>query len=631
MVARAWSLSGFAAIAIATVTCLLLSVIITPPVHQPIFSGASIYPVPHRSGVTSSPEPAPQRFPSTTVSGRSAAPSLSSGGQSPAAIGLSWTDTTSGTFTNYSVLEASQSSGWTYSTAAVITSASTTTYVASGLSPGTQYAWQIVENYETCVLLICSSNSQSTNVLNLTQPTVAFLNASSITSTSATLNWTNNATYGALISFLSYSIWKEVNASPPAQLASITTVATTAYTASLVAGASYSFFVVTADCIGGCGGSSPTASSTQSNLITIGTPQTLSVTVFAEHTVIDLGQSDFFTCTPTGGKSPFTYAWDFANGTLVSGIGSESDTLPATGVLSIKCQITDSEPSTASATVLVQVNPPLEVTVSKNRSAADVGQVVAFACSAVNGTTPYSLYWNFGDGATSTLSSPSHSYTLPGNYAPTCVVADSAGVGVAPSFPLVVSPSLAVSASASAAAVAPGTPVSFTAHPANGSGTYTSYTWSFGPGVTASGVQVNHTFTAAQDSPITVAVSDSNGAMASGSVVVDVSSIFVTVSTSSTTVTSGGALTFSAAASGGSGGPFNFTWTFGDGSHGYGASVTHTYSATGTVTPTLVVRDRLGAVHTSPPSPLPPRQRPSPGSRRGMQSPWSSSLVCSSR
>lgn len=547
------------------------------------------------------------------TSAPAAAPVLSSAGQDPAAIGLNWTNSAGGNvFTNYSVQEASQLSGWNYSTVSVITSAASTTYVATGLSPGTDYDWQVVENSQNCGLLGCTSNSAVTNVLNLTQPTVAYLTATGVTSTSATLNWNNNATYGTLISFESYAVWEESNGGAPSQITSIATVSTTSYVVSLVAGSSYSFFVKTSDCISGCGGGSPVSTVSQSNLITIGTPQTLSVSVFAEHGTIDLGQSDFFTCTPTGGKSPFTYSWDFGNGTFVAGSASESVFLASIGILTVTCQVNDSEPSSASHAVPVQVNPPLQVTVTKSRTAADVGEPIAFSCTAVNGTTPYSLSWAFGDGSTTTVASPTYSYGAAGPYAPTCAVSDAAGAGMAPSTPIVISPALGAGAVASSLSAAPGTTLTFTAEPRNGSGSYTDYSWAFGAGATGTGAQVTHAFPSPQNLPVTVTITDSNGATATGSVTVDISAISVTVVPPSASITTGSTTTFSASASGGAGGPYNFTWTFGDGHVGYGATATHSYAKSGTENATLVVKDRLGASATTKLSPIHVSAAPGP-------------------
>jgi PKD domain len=528
-----------------------------------------------------------------------AAPVLTSAGQSPAAIGLNWTDTASTPFTNYTVEEASLASGWMFSVVTIITSQGTTSYVASGVSPGVQYAWQVTENYLTCFTVFCTPTSQTTNVLNLTQPSVAFLNDTAVTATGATLLWTNNASYGPLVSFDQYALYEEKNGQAPALLTMISTEATLRYVATLVSGASYTFYVETSDCAPGCAGSGAALSVTQSDLLTVGTPQPLSVTVFAQRTTINLGQPDYFTCTPTGGMSPFSYRWDFGNGTFVGGPASESVTLGALALQIVTCRVTDSQPSSASGAVDVQVNPALAVTASMNRTAVDVGQIVGFVCSVAGGTTPYGQSWSFGDGMSTTGNTPSHAYSGAGDYVPTCSVTDGAGVTAAPSLPLVVSPALDVSALASSTAAAPGTMLAFTAVASNGSGTYSAYTWSFGAGTPVSGADVTHAFTATGSASGTVRAVDSNGGTAARSVTVDVSRIAVVATPTPTSVSTGVGVKFNATASGGAGGPYNFTWRFGDGSTGYGPSTTHPYRATGTESPTLTVTDRLGATNAT--------------------------------
>jgi hypothetical protein len=481
----------------------------------------------------------------------------------------------------------------------VITTQADTTYVATGLSPGVAYAWEVQENYVTCVVVFCSGQTQLSNVLNLTQPPVAFLNDTSVSGSAATLEWTDNASYGSLVSFWSYTIWEEIHGGAPSQVATVTTQSMTSYQVTLLGGTSYSFFVTTTDCTAGCGVGTPNSSVTQSNLITLGTPQTLSVTVFALHTTIDLGQPDFFTCTPNGGKSPFRYAWDFANGTFVPGPASQSFSLRTTGTLTIRCQVTDAVPSTSTNSLIVQVDPPLSVEVAKNRSSADVGQAIGFVCTVSNGTAPYSLSWSFGEGDFSPQSSPTYTYATAGNYAPTCLVHDSVGAGAAPTTPIVISPRLGVTATISSATAAPGTELTFTATATNGSGTYEDYNWSFGGGVTGTGAQVHHAFATSGNAPVTVQVRDSNGASVSGSVGVDITPIVVTVTPTVTSTSTGKAVSFSAAAVGGAGAPYNFSWTFGDGADGYGATITHAYNASGKELPTLVVSDRLGATNST--------------------------------
>jgi hypothetical protein len=542
-----------------------------------------------------------------------AALALTAPGVDPSAVSLSWSGETTTDFVNYSVEEASAASAWKLSVVQTITAgASTTSTVVSALAPGVDYDWQVVENYETCLIIICNPASESSNLLNLTQPGAAFLNTSDLTSSSVTLNWTNNATYGGSIAFGSYEVYESKNRASPTLLSTITSEATESFTASLSSGQAYSFLVDTIDCISGCGSGSSITS--QSNLVTAGSLLSLEVTVFAQRTTIDLGQFDLFTCTPTGGKSPFTYSWQFGSTAgFVAGNASQAALLGATDVQSITCKVTDDEPSTQTGVVDVQVDPTLVVAASINRTAADVGQAAAFTCYATGGTSPYALDWSFGDGVTSTTGNTTHAYAESADYAPSCQVSDPTGASLDPAFPIVVSPSLGTGAAASSSAAAPGTALTFSAAPVNGSGTYSRYAWTFPGGGTASGRTVSYAFVHPGTDVAAVTVTDSNGATARSNVSVQVSYVSASVSAPAGSAHTGSALSFAASASGGAGGPYNFTWSFGDGSTAYGPTVEHTYASTGTVQPTLVVKDRLGATNTThlaaivlttPPGPL---------------------------
>jgi hypothetical protein len=544
-----------------------------------------------------------------------ATPALTAPGMDSSAISLSWTDANGGTFTNYTVEEASPASSWRLSAIQTITTETTTATVVAGLAPGADYDWQMVEYYQTCtILLFCTTNSVSSNLLNLTQPGVAFLNATSVTSTSVTLNWTNNATYGGSIGFVSYELYEDENSMGATLYQTYTNVADRSQMVTVASGQSYSFYVDTVDCTAGCGTGSPSTVTGQSNVVTAGPPTTLTVTVFAQRTTIDLGQSDLFTCTPVGGEYPFDYQWQFgASASFVPGNATEAALLGSPVLTTVTCEVTDHEPVTQKGAADVQVNPTLVVGASTNRTAVDVGEAAGFTCYATGGTPPYALDWSFGDGTTSATGNTSHAFGTAADYAPSCDVSDSTGASLAPAFPLVVSPTLSAAAKASSTSAAPDTSLTFSASPINGSGTYSHYAWTFPGGGTASGRSVSYAFLQTGTEVAQLVVTDSNGATAKSSVSVTVSYVTATVSAPSGPSHTGSALSFAATGAGGAGGPYNYTWSFGDGSTAYGASVQHSYSATGTMRPTLVVTDRLGASNTThlaalalstPPGPL---------------------------
>ena len=70
------------------------------------------------------------------------------------------------------------------------------------------------------------------------------------------------------------------------------------------------------------------------------------------------------------------------------------------------------------------------VTVSASPSSAAVGTPLTFTAQISGGIAPYSYAWTFGDGATSTDSSPAHSYSQTGHYTVSVTVTDATGASV---------------------------------------------------------------------------------------------------------------------------------------------------------------------------------------------------------
>jgi chitodextrinase len=532
---------------------------------------------------------------SSSVPGASAAPAatfvLGTDGASPAVRGLNWTEPGGYDFSQYAVDESTNGSLGPWTTVGVITTDTTVEDAVSSLSPGATYWWEVVETYG-----LFGADTRTSNVINATQPTLAYLTSPGLTSTTASFQWTNNASYGGLLSFAAYALYESVNGSAPGLAADLTDVGTVNYTVTdLAAGTGYSFYLVTSDCYAECGMGTASLSSTQSNSLPLGTAFPLVATISTVRTVVDVGQPTSFTCTPSGGVKPFSIGWDFGNGTFVPGNTSVGALFTSPGSPVVECQVHDgsSSESTAGTTILVNPSPSLQISV--NRTTADVDEPVSFGCVSSNGTSPYSLAWTFGDDDSSTQLNVTHFYASPGMVVVTCSGTDEAGVHVAASSSLTVSPPLLVQAAVTAAAAAPGTSLTFSAVASNGSGTYPAFAWTFGDGTVASGDSTPHEYASAGTFTARVKVTDSNGLSATGSVAVTVASIAVSVLSAPTSSHSGAAATFSASATGGAGGPYTYTWNFGDGTTASGASVTHAYTSTGTFQPTLVVTDRLGA------------------------------------
>src|SRR5467141_3351584 len=99
------------------------------------------------------------------------------------------------------------------------------------------------------------------------------------------------------------------------------------------------------------------------------------------------------------------------------------------------------------------------------------GQSVSFSASASGGSQPYTYSWDFGDGVgTSSLQSPTYSYSSPGSYTVALLTTDSAA--------------------------SQGTTISFTPRASGGTLPY-SYSWDFGDGATSGAAHTSHVYSLA--------------------------------------------------------------------------------------------------------------------------------------
>ena len=213
-----------------------------------------------------------------------------------------------------------------------------------------------------------------------------------------------------------------------------------------------------------------------------------------------------------------TYAWQFGDGN--SGTGAmPMHTYSAAGSFEVRLVVndntTDSAPSITTATITA---PPVNLAPVARPGGPYSGQpgvAVVFdgsASSDPNGDT-ITYLWNFGDGATSDLENPSHTYAAESVYTVTLTVSDgtlnsamattTADIAVPPA-------NRAPTADAGGPYTADtGSAVMFDGNASSDpDGDQLTFSWDFGDGTLGDGATPSHTYTSAGNYTVSLVVSD---------------------------------------------------------------------------------------------------------------------------
>ena len=258
-----------------------------------------------------------------------------------------------------------------------------------------------------------------------------------------------------------------------------------------------------------------------------------------------------------GGVAPYSVAWRFGDG-ATSTATNPSHTYSTAGTFLARFWVNDSTAHSAgsSVTVVVSGSTIVSASATASPSSGNAPLAVQFTGSGLGGTPPYTFEWRFGDGATSALASPVHTYALPAVYKAELWVNDSAAHSGTANVSVVVNPPPALSAAVSANVTSGHAPLSvqFNGTPSGGVAGY-AFSWRFGDGSTSQLRNPAHVFNAG-DFVARLWVNDSVGGSANASVTIT-SIAFPPVQVHATVLPSsialGSTATFSVSPSGGTG------------------------------------------------------------------------------
>ena len=140
-----------------------------------------------------------------------------------------------------------------------------------------------------------------------------------------------------------------------------------------------------------------------------------------------VNESIQFHGSATGGKKPYSWYWDFGNG-YSSTLQNPTQIYNRTGVYSVLLTVTDDNGNSDNDTTTATIHPESALIADAGGPYSGyVNETVQFNGSASGGEIPYSWYWEFGDGDTSTLQNPIHIYDTTDEYTAVLAVTDDFG------------------------------------------------------------------------------------------------------------------------------------------------------------------------------------------------------------
>ena len=302
-----------------------------------------------------------------------------------------------------------------------------------------------------------------------------------------------------------------------------------------------------------------------------------------------------FTNTSTAGSGSITnYLWDYGNGGN-SNTASPTYTYTTAGVNSVTLQVTNSAGCVNTLTKPNYINVASAVTAGFTFTApAGCGfpQTITFNNTSVGGSGVLTYAWNFGDGNTSTATSPSHTYNAAGSYTTTLTTTNSAGCSntFTSLTPIVIGSVNASFTIPATTCVNNAIQFTNTSNPAP-----VSATWDFGDMTTASTLNPIKTYSTPGTYTVTM-VSDFGGCQGTSTQTVTVSPKPTASFTTTNLLACKAPLSVNFTNI--STGAVSYLWHFGDGTTSTDNSPTHTYTSLGNFGITLTATNANGCTDT---------------------------------
>ncbi len=306
-----------------------------------------------------------------------------------------------------------------------------------------------------------------------------------------------------------------------------------------------------------------------------------------------ISQGDAISFSDQSTNAPTSWTWDFGDGSTSTN-QNPSHTFLTAGTFTVKLTISNSFGSDILVKEnLITVNSSVPVAAfAANKTTIKQGDAISFSDQSTN--LPTSWEWDFGDGVTSSVQNPSHTFSTAGTFTVKLTVSNSFGSDILVKENLVtVNSSVPVAAfSANKTTIKQGDAITFTDQSTN---LPTSWEWDFGDGIMSNVQNPSHTFLTAGTFSVKLTVSNSFGSdiiVKENLITVNSSVPLAAFSANKTTIKQGDAITFTDQSTNL---PTSWEWDFGDGNSSTVQNPNHTFLAAGTFSVKLVASNSFGS------------------------------------
>lgn len=357
-----------------------------------------------------------------------------------------------------------------------------------------------------------------------------------------------------------------------------------------------------------------TASGVYSVSLTVETTAGTDKVTKAQYITVEQGPDAAFSGAPLSGPAPLSVLftdestpgtqaitrrqWDFGDGGLLSTLTNPTRVYTEPGKYDVSLRVT-TPAGTDSLLKPAYVIVTPGVAFSANPAVGKGALSVQFTDQSDLGNYPASAYaWSFGDGGSSTETSPSHTYGAPGVYDVSLAITTELGesVSVRPAM-ITVNPDAEFSAAP--ANGAPPLDVAFKDTTVPGTMTITGWNWSFGDGASSTEQNPSHAY--AVPGRYTVALQTTTAGGVDTEQKVGLVEVKPVVDFVVDTPMGQGSLTaaFEDTSNSGNLNVLGWHWDFGDGASSAARNPTHIYEAIGTYDVSLTITTVLGEERVS--------------------------------